>query len=149
MKEILNKKYDTLIKRCPSLGGEVPFLYCRQLNVGGPCHRLISCWSERFDIYGYIKEIYTKEEIEKYFMHSGQGRLNNILKELERIKMMKEEERMRSELIEIIKKEASGGKITCAKAWALADKYKCPRSEMGELLNQLKIKITTCQLGCF
>ncbi len=41
------------------------------------------------------------------------------------------------------------GRISCNKAFELAEKYKLSRSEMGELLNQQKIKIFNCQLGCF
>lgn len=58
---------------------------------------------------------------------------------------------MNNELVKEIKEfaEKTDGKITCAKAWELADKYKVSKKEIGELLNDLKIKITKCQLGCF
>jgi hypothetical protein len=58
---------------------------------------------------------------------------------------------MKEELIKEIKDfaEKTGGKITCAKAWELADKYSLKKKEIGELINELKIKITHCQLGCF
>ena len=58
---------------------------------------------------------------------------------------------MKQELVNEIKEfaEKTDGKITCAKAWELADKYNISKKEMGNLLNELKIKITQCQLGCF
>ncbi len=40
-------------------------------------------------------------------------------------------------------------RITCAKAWEFADKFGITKKEIGEILNELKIKITNCQLGCF
>jgi hypothetical protein len=41
------------------------------------------------------------------------------------------------------------GKISCHRAFELAKEYNMERLAMGELLNQLKIKIIHCQLGCF
>jgi hypothetical protein len=41
------------------------------------------------------------------------------------------------------------GKIACGAAFRLADELGISRREMGELLNELKVKIIQCQLGCF
>jgi hypothetical protein len=48
-----------------------------------------------------------------------------------------------------IKAEAPEGKIACAAAFRLAEELGLSRKDLGELLNELKIKITRCQLGCF
>ena len=48
-----------------------------------------------------------------------------------------------------IKSAAPEGKITCPAAMSLAKDLGISRKEMGELLNELRIKITQCQLGCF
>jgi hypothetical protein len=48
-----------------------------------------------------------------------------------------------------IRAAAPEGKITCAAALRLAEELPISRQEMGDLLNELKIKITQCQLGCF
>jgi hypothetical protein len=48
-----------------------------------------------------------------------------------------------------IKAAAPEGRIPCALAMNLAKESGISRKEMGELLNQLRIKITQCQLGCF
>jgi hypothetical protein len=48
-----------------------------------------------------------------------------------------------------IKAAAPEGKIACAAAFRLADELGISRKELGELLNELKIKIAHCQLGCF
>jgi hypothetical protein len=55
----------------------------------------------------------------------------------------------RDRLIAELKILSPQGKISCNTAFELAEKYKLSRSEMGELLNQQKIKIVNCQLGCF
>lgn len=48
-----------------------------------------------------------------------------------------------------IRAAAPEGKIPCAAAYRLAEELGLSRKELGELLNELKIKITQCQLGCF
>ena len=143
------EKYDCLIIRCPSLGGEVPFQYCRKINQGSPCRKLPVCWAEKIDIFEYIQKFYSSEEIDKFFIRSGHSRLDQIFENLERVERMKKEKTNKDELIKAIHKEAIDGKITCAKAWFLADKFNCPKLEMGMLLNELKIKLMKCQLGCF
>ncbi len=48
-----------------------------------------------------------------------------------------------------IRAAAPEGKIPCPAAMRLAEEMGISRREMGELLNELRIKITQCQLGCF
>ncbi len=53
------------------------------------------------------------------------------------------------ELKSKIKAAAPEGKMPCAAAFKLAEELNISRPEMGNLLNELRIKITQCQLGCF
>jgi hypothetical protein len=48
-----------------------------------------------------------------------------------------------------IRAAAPQGRIACAAACRLAEELAISRKEMGELLNELNIKIKHCQLGCF
>jgi hypothetical protein len=48
-----------------------------------------------------------------------------------------------------IKAAAPTGRIACAAAFRLAEELGLSRKDLGELLNELKIKIVQCQLGCF
>ncbi|MEW6388278.1 MAG: hypothetical protein AB1491_12250 [Thermodesulfobacteriota bacterium] len=48
-----------------------------------------------------------------------------------------------------IKAVAQDGRIHCDAAFQLAEELGITRREMGDLLNELRIKITQCQLGCF
>lgn len=48
-----------------------------------------------------------------------------------------------------IQAAAPNGKIPCAAAFQLAQELSLTRSRLGELLNDLNIKIIQCQLGCF
>lgn len=40
-------------------------------------------------------------------------------------------------------------KITCADARAWAEKYAISYEQMGELLDEAKVKVKQCALGCF
>jgi len=53
------------------------------------------------------------------------------------------------DIIVKLKETAKDGKISCAMAFKIAKESNLSTKEMGTLLNQLKIKITNCQLGCF
>lgn len=44
---------------------------------------------------------------------------------------------------------APEGKLPCAAACRLAEELGLSRKDLGALLNELKIKIIHCQLGCF
>jgi hypothetical protein len=55
----------------------------------------------------------------------------------------------RDEIKARITAAAPEGRIPCAAAFHLAQELKLSRKDLGELLNELKIKIAQCQLGCF
>ncbi len=45
-----------LERRCPRLGGDVPFDYCCACEAGKrPCFKVLDCWWERFDVVAYMK----------------------------------------------------------------------------------------------
>jgi hypothetical protein len=52
-------------------------------------------------------------------------------------------------LDEMIRKEARGGKLPCAMCFKIAEDFGISKKEMGEILNEMKVKIGRCQLGCF
>jgi hypothetical protein len=54
-----------------------------------------------------------------------------------------------SEVKARIQAAAPNGRIPCAAAFKLAEELSLTRSRLGELLNELNIKIIQCQLGCF
>lgn len=55
----------------------------------------------------------------------------------------------REELRAKIRAAAPEGKIPCAAAFRLAEEMEVSHQELGDLLNDLRIKIIQCQLGCF
>lgn len=55
----------------------------------------------------------------------------------------------KSAAIEELKKLAVNGKISCTDARKLAQDLKVAPGQIGDLCNELKIKIMACELGCF
>lgn len=53
------------------------------------------------------------------------------------------------EILKAVEEAVVEGKISCEAAHQLAEKLKVSKEVIGEAANQLKVKISTCQLGCF
>ncbi len=52
-------------------------------------------------------------------------------------------------LLDVIKNRSKDGKIECKEAFKIAEELGISRDEVGKVLNDNKIKIVQCQLGCF
>lgn len=59
------------------------------------------------------------------------------------------DEQKKQELIEALRREAKEGRISCAAAFRLTEELGVSRREVGQMCDELKIKIVSCQLGCF
>jgi hypothetical protein len=55
----------------------------------------------------------------------------------------------RKKLEEAIQGKAKNGKLPCAMCFKIAEDFGISKREMGKILNEIKIKISQCQLGCF
>jgi hypothetical protein len=85
------EEYDTLIVRCPQLGGEVPFHYCRIVNDNLPCRRMMVCWEFRIEISKFLGDHYSINQIQKAFAPPTKTKLETILELIEEAKKIKEE----------------------------------------------------------
>jgi hypothetical protein len=74
--------HDTLTRRCPMLGHEVPFSYCRQPGQEIPCRKIFDCWWETFDIQAFIATNYT-EEIQKAIAQPPKPKILSLLEIIE------------------------------------------------------------------
>lgn len=52
-------------------------------------------------------------------------------------------------LKEAILEKVKDGKLPCALCFKIAEDFGISKREMGKILNEMKIKISQCQLGCF
>jgi plasmid stability protein len=55
----------------------------------------------------------------------------------------------REELTEAVRTAAENGRLSCEAAHALGRELGVSLREVGAVCNELKIRITACQLGCF
>ena len=55
----------------------------------------------------------------------------------------------RKKIEEVIKEKSKDGKLPCALCFKIADDLGIPKKELTKILNEMKIKISQCQLGCF
>ncbi len=55
----------------------------------------------------------------------------------------------RRKLEETIKEKAKDGKLPCAVCFKIAEDFGISNKEIGKILNEMKVKISHCQLGCF
>ncbi|MCL5779763.1 hypothetical protein P378_15170 [Desulforamulus profundi] len=55
----------------------------------------------------------------------------------------------REKIIKIVKETAKEGRLSCTAARKIASDFHVPPKVVGDLCNELKIKIKACELGCF
>ena len=55
----------------------------------------------------------------------------------------------RKKLEEAIQGKAKDGKLPCAMCFKIAEDFGISKMEMGKILNEMKVRIRQCQLGCF
>jgi hypothetical protein len=55
----------------------------------------------------------------------------------------------REKIMEAIQSSVKNNRLTCEKAHELSATLRVSLQEIGALCNELKIKISSCQLGCF
>ena len=80
------EEHDALIIRCPQLGGEVPFHYCRTVNEDLPCRKITLCWEFRIEITKFLNENYTIDQIQRALAPPTKSRLETILEFVEKAK---------------------------------------------------------------
>jgi hypothetical protein len=56
---------------------------------------------------------------------------------------------MTRELEEEMKTSLVEGKLPCAEAFRIAKKLKVAPKQVGDMANQMNIRVSSCQLGCF
>lgn len=52
-------------------------------------------------------------------------------------------------IVSAINKKSKKGQISCKAALSIAEELEVAPKQVGNIINELKIKIRACQLGCF
>jgi hypothetical protein len=80
------KKYDHFEMRCPRLGGEVTFSYCRQEGGDIPCLRIITCWHPFFPVEQYLKRTMTADAWNTFVLQVPKDKIISIIELIEAAK---------------------------------------------------------------
>ena len=78
--------YDKLEIRCPRLGHELSFFYCRQEAGDLPCQRIIKCWESFFPVETCLKESLTPEEWDRFIGHVPKDKMVTLMDLIEQAK---------------------------------------------------------------
>lgn len=58
---------DSFKIRCPRLGQQIQFSYCRQENMGLPCFKTLDCWYVHFQVVEYLRQKLSAEQWREAF----------------------------------------------------------------------------------
>ena len=85
------EQHDDKTIRCPRVGGEVNFMFCRSENNMSPCRFITGCWEMRFDISKFLAEYFPKEKLDQVFA-PPKPKLASLVELMEQAKKRIEEE---------------------------------------------------------
>ncbi|MBW1895819.1 MAG: hypothetical protein JRI47_02055 [Deltaproteobacteria bacterium] len=81
--------YDHLEIRCPKLGGEVVFAYCKKETDDLPCSRILICWQPYFPVETYLRELLSESAWERCFNHPPKEKMTTLIELIEAAKKRK------------------------------------------------------------
>ena len=58
---------DSFQIRCPRLGQQIHFSYCRKENMGIPCFKTLDCWHIYFRVVAHLQQELSEDEWQKAF----------------------------------------------------------------------------------
>ena len=61
------EEHDEKTMRCPRVGGEVTFRFCRFENNMLPCRFIAGCWQSQMDIAAFLEAHYSEDELNRIF----------------------------------------------------------------------------------
>ena len=75
--------------RCPRLGHQINFPYCRSENNGLPCFKTLDCWYNHFNVHAYFTDKLTKQDFKKAFSDKGKPKILSLFDLIEQAKKKK------------------------------------------------------------
>ncbi len=82
---------DQMERRCPRLGGQIPFRYCR---TGGDddsaCWKIFDCWWEYFDVVGYLQECLSDAKFQALVDKKPQAKIVSLVELIEQAKQRRQ-----------------------------------------------------------
>ena len=71
---------ERLERRCPRLGGDVAFGYCKVCGEDEtPCFKVFDCWWERFDVVAHMQACLSPEAFEALSASRPQPKVTSLV----------------------------------------------------------------------
>ena len=83
---------DNLMIRCPRLGHQIGFSYCRFEAHGLPCFKILDCWHSQFPIEDFLRQELSSEDWEKAFCQPVKPKTSSLVELIEQAKQRNKEE---------------------------------------------------------
>ncbi len=81
---------DQFTIRCPRLGHQINYSYCRFENNGLPCFKTLDCWFPHFDVQANLRDQLTEDEFKKVFQKNAPPKMLSLLELIEQAKKNQE-----------------------------------------------------------
>ncbi|MBF0525386.1 MAG: hypothetical protein HQK56_09860 [Deltaproteobacteria bacterium] len=69
---------DNQITRCPRLGHQVRFEYCRMEGGDLPCRLIIKCWDGRLPIPYILERLFSEEDLKRFYSQPKPQKLADL-----------------------------------------------------------------------
>ena len=71
---------ERLERRCPRLGGDVAFGYCKVCGEGEtPCFKVFDCWWERFDVVAHMQACLSPDAFDALSARRPQPKMTSLV----------------------------------------------------------------------
>ena len=81
---------DDFAIRCPRLGHQINFSYCRMENHRLPCFKILDCWYCHFPVEDFLKKNLSAEEWQKILDKKPKPKMHSLLEMIEQAKKSKQ-----------------------------------------------------------
>jgi hypothetical protein len=80
---------DDVTIRCPRLGHQICFSFCRSENRGLPCSRALDCWFEHFPVEEHLRGELRPEEWQQVFGGFAKPKLVSLVEMIREAQQVK------------------------------------------------------------
>lgn len=85
----MKTEHDEKMIRCPKLGDEMTFSYCRCESGELPCVRIITCWQTAFDVTDVLKRVLTPDQWDRFISAEPKEKALSLIELIEKAKAKK------------------------------------------------------------
>jgi hypothetical protein len=84
---------DSFQIRCPRLGQQIHFSYCRQENLGLPCFKTLDCWYIYFQVVEYLQKELSEAEWKDAFEKPATPKMVSLAELIEKAQKQAEKQK--------------------------------------------------------